>query len=190
MGGEAHGWARQPYGRFALSRRPCVRRANARFGEKVEAADTAARAAAVAVGRAARRSGRSWCCCACATSCRRSRRAAWLSRWTVDHASRAPVCGVGLGRLAGVLGESVWPQPFARLAGSIQRTSLLFIIIMLGPRTTVLSSGAARSKRVAKSSKVEWIGFALFWNLLSGNMLAVLRNSLGRPEFNNHKMLL
>ena len=36
---------------------------------------------------------------------------------TVDHASRAPVCGVGLGRLAGVLGESVWPQPFARLAG-------------------------------------------------------------------------
>ena len=67
---------------------------------------------------------------------------------TVDHASRAPVCGVGLGRLAGVLGESVRPQPFARLAGSIQRTSLLFIIIMPGPRTTVRSSGVARSKRI------------------------------------------
>ena len=46
---------------------------------------------------------------------------------TVDHASRAPVCGVGLGRLAGVLGESVRPQPFARLAGSIQRTTAFFL---------------------------------------------------------------
>ena len=27
-----------------------------------------------------------------------------------------------------------------------------------------------------------WIGFALFWNLLSGNILAVLRDSQGRPE--------
>ena len=29
-----------------------------------------------------------------------------------------------------------------------------------------------------------WIGFALFWNLLSGNILAVLRDPQGRPEFN------
>ena len=73
---------------------------------------------------------------------------------TVDHASRAPVCGVGLGRLAGVLGESVWPQPFARLAGSIQRTSLSFIYNALGHVRRFVRR-VWHDRNASKSSKVE-----------------------------------
>ena len=54
---------------------------------------------------------------------------------TVDHASRAPVCGVGLGRLAGVLGESVRPQPFARLAGLDTEDSLLIVECRINTNT-------------------------------------------------------
>ena len=105
---------------------------------------------------------------------------------TVDHASRAPVCGVGLGRLAGVLGESVWPQPFARLEGSIYRDQPFFYNYnALGHVHDGSFVGCGTIETHRSHRRSNWIGFALFWNLLSGNILAVLRDSQGRPEFNN-----
>ena len=101
----------------------------------------------------------------------------------VDHASRAPVCGVGLGRLAGVLGESVRPQPFCTAGGldTVDQPSLYNYNAWATYDGSFVGCGAETHPCHRRSN---WIGFALFWNLLSGNILAVLRDPQGRPEFN------